>query len=422
MPAEATRPVRRPRIAYVLKKFPRLSETFVLQEIVELERQGAEVHVLSLYLPDEGRFHADVARLSQPVRFATEMKARDLFRRFAADGQALGRLGDRFPRALAGVVDLGEEAGLPVFKRILPAYFALRELGVEHLHAHFATIATRTARALSRLLDVPYSFTAHAKDIYRRTVDPERFADLVDDAAFAVTVCEANRRYILERLAPGRDAKVVRLYNGVDLERFRPRPRKADVDPPLVLSVGRLVPKKGMDVLLRAMRRLLDRGARARLAIVGDGEERERLENLIVGLRLEREVELLGALPQERVLPLYGRAAVCALACVTDAEGNRDALPTTLLEAAACGLPCVSTPVVGVPEIVEHGVTGLLVPEGDAEALALALERLLGDREEAARMGAAARRRAEERFGLRRNVGRLLDLFGRTPARAEAAP
>ena len=404
-----------PRIGYILKKFPRLSETFVLNEILELERQGADVHVLSLYAPDEGRFHASVAQLRNPIRYLPEMRPRDLFRRFQSDRETLGGLLGRATPALEYVFGLGDTNGLPVMKRALTVAFEVQRLGITHVHSHFATVAARTAVAVKLLTGTPFSVTAHAKDIYRDTVEPDAFARIVDESEFLATVCDANRRYILDRLAPGRDAKVVRLYNGVDTSLFSPQPGDGDRsdDAPLrVLSVGRLVPKKGMNLLLAACARLRDQGVAIDCTIVGDGEDRVALERQHQELGLESTVRFLGALPQGEIVPLYRQADVVALACVTDPEGNRDALPTTLLEGMAAGKPLVSMPVGGVAEIVIPERNGLLVDEGSVDGLVETLARLAGDAELRERLGRDGRDIAGRRFDLASNVSTLLGMFG----------
>ncbi len=411
------------RVGYLLKKFPRLSETFILNEVLELERQGLDVHVISLYAPDDGRFHSLVARLRNPITYVPDLSFRECFgflmRRRRALQPMLGRIGT----ALDYVLGLGEEHGAPVMKRALAAALEVERLGITHLHAHFATIAARTALAIHHLLGTTYSVTAHAKDIYRASVDPAEFAGIVDASAFLMTVCDANRDYILARLAPAaerpeRESAVRRLYNGVDLSLFAPARAPAVAGGRRILAVGRLVPKKGFHVLIDACALLAAQGVEFACDIVGEGAERERLAASIVAHDLAGRVRLLGALPQDEVLPLYRNAAVSVLPCVTDAEGNRDALPTSLIESLACGVPVVSTPVGGVGEIVDHGVNGLIVPENDATALAAAVADLLEDDGKRRAFGAAGREKSEQRFDLTRNVAELRALLVGVASRA----
>jgi glycosyltransferase involved in cell wall biosynthesis len=204
----------------------------------------------------------------------------------------------------------------------------------------------------------------------------------------------------------GAAGDVRRLYNGIDLDAFTPAPH-VERDPALILSVGRLVEKKGFEDLIRACALLRQAGVEARCEIIGAGERREALQALIDTLDLGQQVRLVGPKPQDEVMAAYRRAAVFALPCVVAEDGNRDGLPTVLLEAMASGLPVVSTNLVGVPEIVDDGVNGLLVEPGDVAGLAAQLARLLRDAGLRHRLGEAGRRKVAERFDVRQNVAQL---------------
>ncbi|HEX2030076.1 MAG TPA: glycosyltransferase family 4 protein [Actinomycetota bacterium] len=406
-----------PRVGYVLKKYPRLSETFILDEALALEAAGVDVSIFSLRLPDDGRFHAELARVRAPVEYLPEFGSASTLASFRAlealDGRARGGLG----RALAFLDRLPPDRRAGLLVQALHLAERATRQGIEHLHAHFMTVAAHAAYLAHLLTGIPFSATAHAKDLYRESVDAAVFAEVARAASAVVTVCEANRRHIEERLVA--DARVEVIYNGVPLDRLPadrpPRDRR------LVLGVGRLVPKKGYGVLLEACRLLADRGVAFRCVLVGDGEERPRLEAQRDRLGLRGSVELRGAASREEVLGCMTRAAVLAAPCVTGDDGNRDALPTVLLEALALGLPVVSTPVGGIPEIVDDGVHGLVVPEGDPVALAAMLERALGDDRLWARMAEAGPRRAAERFDRARTLDRLVELFAGSARRPELA-
>ncbi len=289
--------------------------------------------------------------------------------------------------------------------------------GIDHVHVHFASTAASVAYYLHRLGGPTYSITAHAKDIYHQSVSPVALRRKLRAAAFTVTVSDFNLRHLEGLLAAdgGAPARLVRLYNGLDLERFRLRPvapptRLADA-PPLILGVGRLVEKKGFDDLIRACALLRDQGRAFRCAIVGKGENLGALRGLIAQLGLEDSVQLPGPLPRESLLELYPQAALLAAPCVIGDDGNRDGLPTVLLEAAALGVPLVSTPVTGIPELVRDGETGWLVPPRDPAALAQAMARVLSSPEEGGRRALLARRHMETGFDLRRNVTILKGLL-----------
>ena len=394
------------RIAYLLKKFPRLSETFVLNEILGQERLGADVHVFSRRAADDEPRHPQLSELRAPVEVLPERHELDAWTMLFADEPHpeetfahVGRL-----------VQLAREWEEPRFARLLAEALYLlrrtRELGIDHLHTHFATDSATVAMMLHELGGPSYSITAHAKDIYRSTVDVRKLDRLFARAAFVVTVCDANARHLAQRIAPEAQARVRRLYNGIDLEAFDMAPSEQREEYH-VLSVGRLVEKKGFSVLLDALAELKRRNTRVQATIVGDGDEREALERRVVELGLSDSVVLAGAWDQARVREIMNRATVFCLPCLIGEDGNRDALPTVLLEALAVGLPVVSTPVTGIPEIVADGRAGELVPERDARATADALERLLGDGDRRRELARRGRERAQELFCARRVAATL---------------
>jgi len=394
-------------IAYLLKMYPRFSETFVLNELLELERQGVRIHVFSLKKPDDGVFHAGVARLRAKVTYVPESPLIAPSAFAAAHRDAFTADPPRYARALAAAVGRGRRATWKHFVRA--GYIAplLRRHGVRHVHAHFASTAASVALHLHRLSGVSYSLTAHAKDIYRNGVDRKELATKLTSARFTITVSDYNRAY-LSTLAP--ESRVLRIYNGLDLERFSPNGH-GHADPPLVLAVGRLVEKKGFPVLIRACALLRDRGHRFRCAIVGKGPLEHELRSLTTAVGLGDRVELKGPLPQEELLGLYPQAAVVVAPCVVGSDGNRDGMPTVLVEAMALGIPVVATNVTGIPELVENGRTGTLATPGDPVALAAAIERVFDQRDSALELARAARERIERGFDLRRNVRELRAVF-----------
>ncbi len=408
------------RVGYVLKMFPRFSETFVLNEILELERQGVAVEILSLKRPADGKFHPAVARVKAQALYAPEIRSsgfgdwiRALLPRLRTVRRGVGR-------AAWQLLESDVAAPLDRFQEALFVALAAMDRGVDHLHAHFATSATEAAMLASTITGIPFSFTAHAKDIFRHTVSAPLFRAKAEAASFVVTVSDYNRRHMIETLGVD-PAKVRRIYNGLDLSYFRPAERNGLRRAREVVAVGRLVEKKGFPTLVEACDRLHRRGVRFRCRIVGDGELFEPLARLIRERGLESRVFLEGPLDQDRVRDLLRRAAVVALPCCVGEDGNQDALPTVLLEAIAVGTPAVSTRISGIPEIVRDGVTGFNVAEKDPDALAQAIERLLDEPAVRERMGRAGRRDALERFDVRRSVAELRERFEHSAARASRA-
>jgi glycosyltransferase involved in cell wall biosynthesis len=405
------------KIAYILKRFPRLSETFVIQELLELQRLGVPVQVFSSADPREeepGRpQHAFFSDLKIPVTYLPHWKQI----RKAVDPSLVAQLWPRHglyerPGSSAEGKRVNEEEPR-VYRPILRAIAVaetIREQKIQHLHAHFASEAATIAMLASLLTGASYSFTAHAKDIYDvQDLDAALVRQKIREARFVITVTEYNRRY-LQELSGESNGHIIRLYNGVDLQQLTPAAedrRERD----LILAAGRLVEKKGFRYLIEACGLLRDRGLNCRCQIVGDGPEGPALEQEITARNLTDRVLLCGPKPREDVMELMSRAAVFALPAVVSHSNDRDALPTVLLEALALGLPVISTEMSGIPEIIEHRNEGLLVPERNARELASAIEELLIHPELCRRLAAEGRKKAEREFDVSKNVAQLHNIF-----------
>lgn len=397
-PAEGTRPGTGHRIGYVLKMYPRFSETFILSELLHREAAGARIEIFSLRPPVDPRFHDALARVRAPVTWLSTPSRRptatwELLR--TASGRLPG-----WPEALTDLLTAGHDDAMQAVELAL----AVRHRGLTHLHAHFASVAATVARLAAHLAGVTYSFTAHAKDIFHADVDADDLHRKLGDAHHAVTVSDYNVTHLRDRFGAAADG-VHRVYNGIDLDAFafaEPTCR-----PPTIVAVGRLVEKKGFGDLLDACAHLAAGDRRFRCDIVGGGVLEGELRSQASALGLDDIVIFAGPLPQPEVRRRIQRAAVLAAPCLVGDDGNRDGLPTVLLEAMALGTPSVSTPVTGIPEVVRHGETGLLVPERDARALADALARCIDDVELRVRLAKGARQLVEEEFDGHRQAAAL---------------
>ena len=395
------------RVAYILKMIPRFSETFILSEILELERAGVEVQVFSLKTPNDGRVHADVARVKAPVTYLEIESWKDALKFLRPHLQVARWNPGRYLKMVSRVVRRRRWGAAKRFLQAGAIAPELKAAGITHVHAHFASSATSVSYYLNQLMDMSYSFTAHAKDIYLDTVAEDSLSRKMNNARFVVTVSDYNEAH-LATVAPG--APVTRIYNGLDLNQFAPNGTHPDATP-LVLAVGRLVEKKGFDDLIRAAAILKKKGLAFQCKIVGTGSEEGKLRGLIQDLDVQDMVTLTGPMPREELVGLYPRASVFVAPCVVGSDGNRDGLPTVLIEAMALRVPVISTPVTGIPEIVHDGETGQLVSPNNPEELALAIEQTLQDRERAVEMAQAGRKLVESEFDLRRNVSQLRELF-----------
>ncbi|MCE9592622.1 MAG: glycosyltransferase family 4 protein [Planctomycetes bacterium] len=395
------------RLAYLLKKFPRLSETFVLNEILGQEALGRDLHVFSRRTRDAEPTQPQLARLRAPIEVLPPSSEIDPWSELFGDeaDELLPRV-----RALVGELRPLGHARLPsLVAEALWLRRRARELDVRHVHVHFATDSAVTARCLHALGGPTYSITAHAKDIYRDTVSPRVLDDLVAHAAFVVTVCDANVDYMRSQVSSRAAAKIRRLYNGIDLELFR-RPA-VERRPAQILSVGRLVEKKGFDVLIDALGLLAERNVAFEAVIAGDGEDRALVAARVEARGLAARVRLTGPIDQTAVRALMHESTLFCLPCKIGADGNRDALPTVLLEAQAAELPCISTPVSGVPEILDHGRAGLLAVEGDVVSTADAMQRLLAEPATRARLAERGLEHAREHFDVRKTARVLGEWF-----------
>jgi glycosyltransferase involved in cell wall biosynthesis len=286
-----------------------------------------------------------------------------------------------------------------------------QEGDVGHLHGHFCHgVATITWFA-SRLSGIPFSFTAHAKDIYQADLNPGDLLERKLGAARFVATCTCANAVVL-RLRHPRPDDVHTIYHGLDTRWFAPAPRPSASAAPLILSVGRFVEKKGFEHLIEACALLARRGVDHHCVIVGErGDAYERIRALIDAHGLSGRVSLRGAMAQDELREVYRGARVFALPCQVTADGDRDGFPNVLAESMAMGVPVITTPISGIPEFIDDGVQGLLVPSGNAAALADALERVLVDDALHARLAQAGRERICERFDSSRTTIELHDLF-----------
>jgi glycosyltransferase involved in cell wall biosynthesis len=382
-------------LVVLVNGFPRLSETFVLQELLDLERRGLRLLLVALSNPGESVQQDELGRLRAAVRHLPAAAVTPRRRKARAHAALLER---RHRHYLAARVEL----------RLAPDYSAgavdrsavlaskLVRLGSPPLYVHFAHRPATIGRFAARLAGVPYALSCHAKDIWL-TPPPELEAK-VRGAEVALT-CTAVGRERLERAAAGA-TPVVLAHHGVEVEAETVRPAAAGSS--RILTVGRLVAKKGQDTLIRAAAILRDRGTDFSLRIAGEGDEWPRLQRLVHELDLAGRVVFLGPLSPAEVHAEYMAAGVFALACRRLANGDQDGLPNVLMEAMVRELPIVSTRLEGVQEAVEHGYSGLLTEPDDPSAFAGALERVLTQPELARRLGAGARAIVIERFDRRK--------------------
>lgn len=395
------------RIAYIVTRFPKLSETFVYREVLELRKQGAEVECFSIHRPLPEPLPPEAKALSQET---TYLWPPHLLRFLLAILKLVALYPGKFFETLTFFLRRAPQNFSGKQRFVLHflegAYLAhlCRQRNVEYIHAHFANGPSSVALAAHMLSGIPFGFTCHAQDIYS---DPLMLDIKINHAQLPLTISQYNREYIFENYFLQNRAKL-RLHRvAIDLAHFRPRPRVvASGDSPLLVAIGRLVPKKGFIHLIHACERLAQRGIAFRCQIIGEGPERAALQDAILAAKLEDKVSLLGAQPD--VKKYLHEADIFVMPCVLDESGDRDGIPTTLMEAMAMQVPVISTNVSGIPELVRHEQTGLLTPPEDAEALTHAICRLIVDEKLRQELAASGRRHIELHHDLATNAGLLL--------------
>jgi colanic acid/amylovoran biosynthesis glycosyltransferase len=417
------------RLAYLMSRFPKATETFVLYEILELERLGHHVEIFPLVRERESVLQPGAAALverahdlrpwSRPVLAA---QLHWLRRRPGAYlGSWLGAIRGTFraPRFLIRAL-VAVPIGAAIARHVV-------ELELDHIHAHWATHPTLAAWVASRLSGRPYSFTAHAHDIQ---VERAMLDEKIRSARFVVTISEANRRLLAGWYGPAAETKTIVIHCGADPAVFAPPPVRGDdpgaderrtgparaTDPTeptvgVLVCVASLQPQKGHRVLIEACGLLRDRGRTVRCTLVGEGEERSALEGRIHALGLGDIVSLVGAQPRDQVVVIVDGADVVVQPSIVLPSGKTEGIPVALMEALAAERAVVASAVSGIPELVVDGVTGVLVQPGDAAALAQAIERLLDDPALRARLGQAGRRKVLAEFDLHKNTILLAERF-----------
>jgi len=412
------------RLAYLVDRFPVPSETFIARELEGLAALGVRPLVYALRsseMPSDTPATGTVREIASGVRvlpspFGFRAAGAKLLTMFRSPGRAMGpALG-----MISGAFRSPRSAPAELLRTNV-AFWLAQELaldGITHLHAHFGSLPSTVAWYAAHLAGIPWSVSVHAWDIFvNRSMMPEKLLA----ARRVVTCTDFARRWLLERYPSIPGGRIVTVHHGLDIGTFEATP--VPDGPPRFCAVGRLVKKKGFGVLLRAFARVRaalgadgDESRDASLTLVGDGPERAYLESLARALGLGRSFVMTGAAPQERVREEMARSRALVMPSVTGRGGDMDGLPNVILEAMASGRPVIGSRFSAIPEAVDHGRTGLLVPPGNDEALARAMLALARDKWLAARMGEAGRRVVEERFGIERSVAALAEVFKRLGA------
>jgi colanic acid/amylovoran biosynthesis glycosyltransferase len=400
-------------IAYVSQVFPALTESFVYREVFALRERGFRIVTFAIWKPNKARLSLESRHLVDscfyvfPISWPDFLKAHLCF---------LFTRPIKYVGTLFFVLTRREESlqhRCRTFFHFCEAVYMAKEAEiqvVDHVHAHFAINAATIALVLSRLLGISYSFTAHNSFFIDRVILREK----VREARFISVISEFSRQFLVN-LVPGENAddKMYIVRCGLSPGDFAPPNPKPTNEVPILLFVAQLVERKGAPFLVEACRILAERGVAFRCIIVGDGPQKALVEKLVEQYHLQTAFELPGAVFQEHLKAYLNRADVFVLPCITASSGDVDGIPVSLMEAMAMEIATVSTYVSGIPELIEDGESGLLVRERDPEALADALQRLLGDKELRTRLGKNGRRKVVEEFNIHKSAADLAGIFER---------
>ncbi len=423
-------------IAYIMKEYPRLSETFIMNEIALLKKMGLVIRVFSVKKPPAAsKQHAPADHGRSAVQYLPSVSS-------LSGSHLLGWLLANLPKFIKSHLYLLRRAPWSYLstalqmvqmtlhyrsgffkkpkktfiKEFLQAgYIAQQVLAsgrVRHLHGHFCHGSTTITMFVSRLTHIPFSFTAHAKDIYLSTLNPGDLLERkIKEARFVVTCTAANQSY-LSKIGQGNHT-IHTIYHGLDTQKFKPRENPALAQgKPVMLSVGRFVEKKGFVSLVKACQILKERGYGFQCRIVGEADDQsEVIEGLIRDLKLEKQVLITGGVTQEELRTIYAECTLFVLPCQIVNNGDRDGIPNVLVESMAMGIPVISTAISGIPELIDNGINGLLVPQKNDLALADALEIYLKDPYLRAQLGQAGREKVCTHFDSEKTNRALRDLF-----------
>ena len=410
------------RVAYVMSRFPKLTETFILAELEVMDRAGVRIELYPLLRqtgepvqPAAVRWveRAHYLPFLSPAILRTQwwfLRDRQRRRRYLRAFFDMVRETWRSPNFLVG--------GLGIFPKVARAAVEMQAAGVDHVHCHFANHPALAGWLVHRFVGIPFSFTAHGSDLH---VDRTMLPAKVREAAFVVTISGDNRTLIETTASDPAEGKVDVIHCGVDPAAFALTRRRV-AGPLRIVAVGTLHEVKGQIHLIEACHLLIERGVDVTCRFIGDGPDREALQARIDALGLTERVALAGRMTSDAVAAELAAADVLAAPSVPTRGGKREGIPVVLMEAMAAGLPVVASRLSGIPELVTDGISGLLVTPGDAAALADALARLAGDSDLRARLGAAGRETVMREFDVDRNAAALADRIRRSLREAEAGP
>jgi glycosyltransferase involved in cell wall biosynthesis len=401
------------RVAYIVGSYPSITQTFIMRELLELERNGFHLNVFSLQRPNHRIEHPEASALRASIIYIPRPKE-VLLLLLLAHIYCLVLKPLRYLKTISYVVSKNNANFWEAFLRAGFVVSKLQHTGIRHLHAHFAANQTLVAMLASSLTGLPYSFTAHAYDIF---IEQQGLTEKIRSAKFVVAISDFNKKYLTPYCTDEEAlSKIHVVHCSVDLDQFaltraRRRQRSLRSESFTILTVAHLGEKKGHIYLLQALSLLREKGRIFHWIVAGDGPQRSLLEEEVRTRGLTGQVTFAGEVTSDKVLELLERADVFVLPCVRAENGDMDGIPVALMEAMAAGVPVVSTTISGIPELIDHGKNGLLVKSKDVRGLAEVLEHLFEHSEESRKLGKAAPDKVAQHFEVKTSVRKLIALF-----------
>lgn len=407
-------------LAYILKGYPRISETFISNEILLLEKLGFKMHLFPMRQPRESFAHASVKEIKAEVSYLPTELFENLPKLLIPNALLTLKHPLRYLKTVRLAVQGRPKNKLATLKHLLQAgymshYHLTGDSKICHLHGHFAHSPTSVTRFAASFSGLPYSFTAHAKDIY--TSKKEKLRQRIEEAEFVVTCTKHNQEY-LEELRGNGTTPIHCIYHGIDLSLFQNNMDQENTEAPhRIFTVARLTTKKGLPTVYRALSLLKEKGISFTHTLIGDGDDRDLITELIKTLDLENQCKCLGTQTHEEVLKQFKKSDLFVLGCEIAPNGDRDGIPNVLVESLAMGVPALAPHVSAIPEILINEKTGLTVNPTDPEAMAMAMERLLTDEKLRGQLIKSGKELVESKFDNKLLIEQLAEIF-RTQAPA----
>jgi colanic acid/amylovoran biosynthesis glycosyltransferase len=412
------------KVAYITSRFPKITETFILYEMLAVKKQGVQIELYPFIRERTDLIHPEANQFVDQAHFQPFISWPILRSHLFYLHQKPRTYLDALWKILSK-----NWGSLRFFSRALavfPVSVYLSKLmeaeGIQHIHAHFSDHPAAAGYVIHRLTDIPFSFTAHGSDLHR---DRHMLCEKTAEADFVVTISEYNKKIILSECGEENIDKVIVVHCGVDTEFFKPRPEYSPCpdeteskENMTIMCIGTLHEVKGQTYLIEACKILRERGVNFTCHFVGDGPDWRCLTQQVTGAGLEDQVKFHGRLTRDEVVRLLRMADVLVAPSVRSKDGRREGIPVVLMEAMSSGLAVVASDISGIPELIESGKTGLLVPPRDEQSLAGALRCLYFNKPLRRGLGEAARLRVIQDFQLDRNASTLVELFKKSARRA----